>query len=234
MHIAMTNPKKALILIGSPKRALSTSDFIANYFVEALKKNGVISHKQNISTLFLDESTKNRFFTQIDTYDLIFFSCPLYLDGPPYPVIKAMELIKKHRNDFGKQNKQKFYVISNGGYPEASHNDTAMLIYRQFAEESGFEWMGGLEVGMGAFANVRFFKNINFFFKRIQKQALDIVYRIVNSRRNYDEKTTEKADPFIPIWLYFLGTRIAARVMAAQNFVWRIYKDPYRYKIFIF
>jgi hypothetical protein len=44
-------------------------------------------------------------------------------------------------------------AIVNNGFPDSKQNATALAICKQFANEVGFEWTGGLTMGAGAMIN---------------------------------------------------------------------------------
>jgi hypothetical protein len=58
-------------------------------------------------------------------------------------------IIFEHEKGKTQLDKKSFVAISNSGFPEARHNNTALAVCRIFAKQVGFKWAGGLAVGGG-------------------------------------------------------------------------------------
>jgi hypothetical protein len=79
----------------------------------------------------------------------VIFASPLYVDSLPAPVIQLLETLAVRLPEVERPAGQRLAAISNCGFPEAEHNNTALAIYEQFARATGFEWAGGLALGGG-------------------------------------------------------------------------------------
>jgi hypothetical protein len=145
----MTNNKKVLLLIGSPKGEDSTSFSLGNYLISKLEEVGMTSETLFIYRVINREETVKKLFQAIEGADLIVHTFPLYVDSLPAPVIKAMEAIKKYRDTLDTKKTQRFIAIVNNGFPEGSQNSIALQICKNFAKECGFLWKGGLSLGGG-------------------------------------------------------------------------------------
>lgn len=145
----MSSNKKALLLVGSPRVENSTSASLGNYLISKLEEFGMKTEKGFIHRLVNREEKIQNLFEMIDRADLIILSFPLYVDSLPAPVIKAMELIKKERDQLVSKNPKNFIAISQNGFPEGYQNKIALQICRIFAKECGFIWKGGLALGQG-------------------------------------------------------------------------------------
>ena len=146
----MSAPKCFLLLVGSPRGKKSTSESLGNYLLEQLREMGLETEKIWIYPSIKSQEKSSDLISAVDRFDTVIFASPLYVDSLPAPVTETMELIVNHRKTTKMTKKQQLLAISNCGFPEAHHNDTALAIYRLFATESGFEWAGGLALGMGA------------------------------------------------------------------------------------
>lgn len=225
----MKDCKKVLLLTGSPKGSKGVSDFIGTYFLDCFKKKGLRTRKEDFYNIFRNMHEINRIISYVADSDILLFSCPLYFDGIPYPVIKVMETLVEFQKKIDATKKQKFFAILNCGYPEAEHNITALPMYRQFIAEIGLEWVGSLIIGMGPFVNISSFFDVHFLLKNFKK----ITERITNTLFE-DNRINKMPDlvlePFIPIWLYSFGEYITARFFAAKNGIfWKIGYRPYDY-----
>ena len=149
----MTNIKRALLLIGSPKVEKSTSASLGNYLISKLEEVGMASETLYLYRVINREETIEKLFQAIEGADLVVLTFPLYVDSLPAPVIKAMEAIKKYRDTLDTKKTQRFIAIVNNGFPEGSQNSIALQICRIFAKECGFLWKGGLSLGGGGAVN---------------------------------------------------------------------------------
>ncbi len=85
----------------------------------------------------------------VNASDIVILAFPLYVDSLPYLVTKALERIAVGRNAQAVERRPQFLAIANCGFPKAAHNATALAICRQYADEAGFAWAGGLALGEG-------------------------------------------------------------------------------------
>jgi len=139
--------RRALLLVGSPRGKKSSSYALGSYLLVQLEAQGV-----QTETIYLYPALGSRERTQslleaVDAHDLIVLAFPLYVDNLPGPVIRSLELIAARCD--GKPVRQAFAAIVNSGFPEASHNQTALAICAKFAGQAGFAWAGGLALGAG-------------------------------------------------------------------------------------
>ena len=140
-------PRRAILLVGSPKTRKSTSASLGSYLMAQLAKQGVETEIIQIYTNFNSGSRTAKAFEKIDAADLVVLAFPLYVDSLPAPTTAALEAIARHRA--GKPGGGCFAAIANCGFPEATHNDTALAICANFARQSGYAWQGGLALGGG-------------------------------------------------------------------------------------
>jgi len=82
--------------------------------------------------------------SEINSTDLLIIASPLYVDSLPAALIRAMELINLQRTSIPVTKNPMLLSLIDSGFPEVVHNNTALSILQRFAEESGFQWAGGL------------------------------------------------------------------------------------------
>jgi multimeric flavodoxin WrbA len=142
------NPvRRAVLLVGSPRTRKSTSASLGDYLFEQLGARDIETETIQIYTSLNSQTRMDAMYEAIDHADLVVLAFPLYVDTLPAPVIAALEKIAVHRK--GQTSPIRFAAISNCGFPEARHNQTALTICSEYARQNGFAWMGGLALGGG-------------------------------------------------------------------------------------
>jgi multimeric flavodoxin WrbA len=144
----MSKPK-ALMLIGSPRGERSNSYTIGKFLAGKLEGQGFATEEAFVIKSMNTASGIEDLLALTDEADIIIFATPLYIDSLPSYTIKAMEQIHAHRIDKPAKKNQLLVAIVNSGFPEPSHNNIALNIIRNFAQESGLRWGGGVRIGMG-------------------------------------------------------------------------------------
>lgn len=223
----MSNEKRVAVLIGSPKAGKSTSESLSNYLIEQLVSRGawgIHSEKIHISKSLRSTESRDNLLLAIDEADVVVLVSPLYVDSLPYPVIKAFELINEYRREKGLKKNQKLLSILNCGFPEAHQNDTALAICRLFAREAGFEWCGGLALGMGGAIDGRAVEKLGGMYCSV-KRALEITADAIVEGRSVPQEAVElMAKPFSPKWLYIhmgnFGWRSTSKKHGAHKDLW--------------
>jgi len=142
-----TPVRRAVLLVGSPRTKNSTSASLGGYLMEHLGAHGIKTETVQVYTSFNSAERTSLTLEKLDQADLVVLASPLYVDSLPAPVIAALEKFAAHRADV--KVAQRFAAIANCGFPEASHNDTALAICEQFAQETGMTWLGSLALGGG-------------------------------------------------------------------------------------
>ncbi|MHA1669902.1 MAG: hypothetical protein ACTSV5_04910 [Promethearchaeota archaeon] len=163
----MSTQIKALLLVGSPKSSSSASFSLGNSLLLKLAEKGLLIDKEFIYKLVRKDEGQKKLLSKVDNSDLIILSFPLYVDCLPAGVIKALELIRDHRDVLQDSKRQAFAVIVNCGFPETQHNFIASEICKIFAREVGFEWKGALTLGMGGFIARRALEDVGGMAKNL-------------------------------------------------------------------
>ncbi len=204
----MTDMKTALLLVGSPFGFRSASGSLGSYLMDRLTAKGFTTNKVHIHKSVKSQEGIEEILHLVRTSDLVVLTFPLYIDSLPAPVIKAMEMIAKHREEAADARRQKFVAISNSGFPEAHQNLIALEICRCFAQRSGFEWAGGLAFGMGPVTRRKPLDELGGIVRNVKK-ALDVTALALSEGRAIPEEASKQmAKSILPHRLYWwMGNR---------------------------
>lgn len=204
----MTDMRTVLLLVGSPFGFRSTSSSLGSYLMDRLTEKGFTTNKAHIHRLVKSQEGIEELLHLVGIADLVVLTFPLYVDSLPAPIIKAMEIITKYREEAADTRRQKFIAISNSGFPEASQNLIAREICRCFAQRSGFEWAGGLALGMGPAIRRKPLDEVGGMARNVKK-ALDLTARALSEEKAVPEEATKlMAKSIIPRTLYvWMGNR---------------------------
>ncbi len=148
----MKAPKRALLIVGSPKPGASTSESLGAYLLDELEKRGVKPQALHVAKAVRTDASVAELRAVAAAADLVVFSFPLYVDSLPAPAIRVLELIAAdHAAGVGADGagERAFVTICQSGFPEVDHSEVAMEICRNFARAAGFEWAGGLILPAG-------------------------------------------------------------------------------------
>lgn len=219
--------KKVLLLVGSPKPKYSTSEALGDYLIEGLNKRGFSTDKLRVRQALADDGEK--LMEAINASDIILLSVPLYIDGPPAIMTKTMEIIADSRGEEGKTREQAFLVTCNCGFPEAFQNQPALDIYRCFAEQVGFKWLGGLALGGGGAINGQSLANVAGMAIQVIK-SLDLTIDAISSGLEVPKEAIKlMSKPMFPNWLYSWAGDFGWLVQAKKNGVLtKINNRPYK------
>lgn len=110
----------------------------SSYFIRKISKRLDDCYK----TFKLYSNNIDLLIENISKTNTIIFVFPLYVDAPPSKLISLMEKY----NDF---KYKKIYVISNCGFLEPKHNDSATKIIENWCLNNKGIFMGSLKIGAG-------------------------------------------------------------------------------------
>jgi hypothetical protein len=176
--------------------------------MEKLAEKGVQWETAYTYRLTKSAEKQEQFLDAVDRADILVLASPLYIDSIPSYTIKAMESVNERRKSQNDARTQSLFVIINCGFPEASQNKVALLIYRQFARELDIEWAGGAMIGWGMAIGSRPLKDIGGMVRNLKK-GLDLAAdALVEHKSVPEEVETLTSKPFLPIFLVkFLTVR---------------------------
>lgn len=142
-------PRTATILIGSARpKGCSTSESLANELGSGLEQAGIKTTLVHAISFIKDGKLAEKALATMLAGELLVVATPLYVDGLPALVTRALEQVAAKCLD-GKHPLRSVVGLLNCGFPEASHNRSAIRILRAFTHESGLVWAGGLAMGAG-------------------------------------------------------------------------------------
>ena len=146
----MENLKKVLVVVGSPKGKVSVSSTLGNFLAEKIGQCSAQAPVQYLAIARNSEDSYSRLLSSMAEADVLAFVFPLYADQLPSGLVETLERYVEYRegNRFSKS--QEVTAIVNCGFPEPSHNDSALAVLKRFAELQGFQWLGGLALGGGS------------------------------------------------------------------------------------
>jgi hypothetical protein len=202
----MKAPKKALLLVGSPKLEASTSESLGCYLLEELEKRGVATQTIHVTKAVRNDETKDELCAVASSADLIVLSFPLYVDSLPAPTVRALEVLAGRP-----AGSAAFLAICQSGFPEVEHSEVAIEICRNFADDAGLEWAGSLVLAAGGMISGQPLRKLQGMMRSAIK-ALDLTAEALAAGHPVpDEAVQLMAKPPIPK----IGYRFAA------NWGWR-------------
>ncbi|MEJ2597017.1 MAG: NAD(P)H-dependent oxidoreductase [Anaerolineales bacterium] len=220
-------PRRAVLLVGSPRTRKSTSASLGGYLFEQLAARGVQTETIQVYPAFSSPVRAAATLEKLDAADLVVLASPLYVDSLPAPTIAALEKIAAGRG--GRSTGQRFAAIANCGFPEASHNAPALAICSEFARQSGFAWSGGLALGGGeGVVHGTPLQELDGRAIPIRK-SLELAAEALAGGESIPQEARDLLTrPTVPSWLYRLVGAYGWRQRAKQYGMQRKIKDrPY-------
>jgi len=221
-------PRRALVLVGSPRGRQSTSYAIGHYLLQQLAAHGAQTDIVCLYPLLNNSQKREVLLDCVDAADVTVLAFPIYVDSLPAPDIMLLERLAAHRAAYSKQGGG-FAALANCGFPEAHHAANALAVCAEFAAQAGFIWQGGLALGAGE-GLVRG-RPLNELDGRVfpLKNALILAAEALGRGQPIPCEAQRLINrPFVPAWLYRVlgaaGWRQQARRWGAQN---ELKRKPY-------
>ncbi|NTU98210.1 MAG: NAD(P)H-dependent oxidoreductase, partial [Chlorobiaceae bacterium] len=193
--------RSALLLVGSPRMAKSTSASLGGYLFEKLAEQGVRTETVQIYKTFGNPEKMASLLESVDRSELVVLAFPLYIDSIPAPVLSVLRAIGQHRR--GQARSGKFVAVANSGFIESHHNENALASCAVFAKEAGFSWMGSVAIGGGeGLVHGKPFSELGGPAIPYRKN-LDLVAQALASGKSVPvEARMQLGKPFTPGWIY--------------------------------
>lgn len=198
-------PRRALMLVGSPRGRASVSAAISSHLEGLLIQQGL-----TVSTAWIHGSLRGdhglmALADAVSGADVVVLAAPLYVDSLPAPVTQALEVLAGRRAA-GAASPPRFLGIVNSGFPEAVHTDTALAICRLWARDADLDWIGGLGIGCGGMLAGKPLAEQGGRARNVAR-ALALSAQAMTRGAVVPEAALRLArTPTIPAWLYrFLG-----------------------------
>jgi len=225
----MSTPTDTVLLVGSPRGAKSTSASLGGYLLSQLAARGLPSRVFALSPIGRDNGEMGAVLAAVDHADLVVLAFPVYVDCPPAHVIAALEQIAARRKDAHPTKTQMFVAIANCGFPEAAHTEVALAICRQFAAQAGFQYAGGLGMGMGGAIDGRDMAETGGAGRYARKALSMAAADLAEGRAVADEAIRLMAKAPMPQWLYaWSGNRGWKRQAQRNRALDRLDRRPYQ------
>jgi hypothetical protein len=212
------SPRTALLLVGSAKPAgESTSEALGGFLAQRLQERGIATTTMHVAHALRTEERTAALLTAVDAAGVVILAFPLYVDGLPYLVTRALERIAAHRRAQPPPPPAAFLAIANCGFPEAAHNAVALSICREFAEEAGFAWAGGLALGQGGAISGRPLAQGNGMAHNVVDALDRTAAALAAGEPAPEEAVALMARPFIPATVYMLMGDFGWLMLAGRN-----------------
>ncbi len=209
---------KAVLLVGSPRGAKSASRSLGLRLLEGLGSRGWDVQSHSIYAAFDAPEKDAALLEAALSADLLLFSFPLYVDQLPAPVIRTLDRLAEARWGRAAASKPRLAALVQSGFPETHQNAFALDVMRRFAETQGFDWAGGMPLGMGGAASGRPLPEKPAGLLRNVVTALDRAAEALAAGGPIPGEVTDLlAKPLMPKKLYFLGANWGWRQQARVN-----------------
>lgn len=144
-----TPPRTATVLIGSARpKGTSTSESLARGLIGGLELAGVKTTLVHAIGFVKDGRLADSALAAMLDSELLIVASPLYVDALPSLATRALERLSERLRSQPHRLRSVVGLL-NCGFPEATHNRTALRMLRSFAHEAGLAWAGGLAMGAG-------------------------------------------------------------------------------------
>jgi multimeric flavodoxin WrbA len=217
-----TPPRRALLLVGSPRTKKSTSNSLGSYLLQQLEAQGLLVDTRYIYTTLRSKERWSEVLETLAAANLVLLAFPLYVDTLPAPVIEALERIAAYCNGQPASRQQRFAAIVNCGFPEARHMENAVAVCALFARQAGLEWAGALRLAGGE-GLVHGTPLAELDGRAISlKKSLELAAAALGQGERIPQAAVDLlARPVIPAWLYRVfggfGWKKAARRYGAEK-----------------
>lgn len=142
-------PRRAVLVVGSPRTRTSTSQALGDYLLRALTESGIETATLQAYTQLGDSTRAETSWEALLDADLAIIAAPTYIDALPGPVTAFLERWAARPGTQRPHTPQTVVALTNCGFPEAHHGALPLALVRQFARETGRRWAGGLSLGGG-------------------------------------------------------------------------------------
>ena len=194
-------PRRALLLVGSPRGGASVSGAIAAHLEALLEQRGLTVATERIHRR--KDPELSGLAAAVAQADVVALASPLYVDSLPAPVTAALELLAARRAA-ATSPRSRFLAIVNCGFPEAVHTDTALAICRIFSGQANLDWIGGLAIGGGGMLEGKPLAEQGGRARAVTRALALTANAIAEGRVIPDEAQSLARTLAIPAWLYRL------------------------------
>ena len=223
----MTKIKNITVLTGSTRGRKTASESMVNYLAAKLENECISLKMYRAYQIFQIEDEVQLLIKHLKTSDMLLICSPVYVDSLPYPLINLMEQLSKVISDEFWQNK-KMMVIIHSGYPKDIQRKASLAICKNFADEMGMQWLGGIGFGGSPIIDGKPLEDVGRFTKWM-RMSLDEMSKSILAGSKISDKANRYAAkhfPSIPLWILKVMLNLKAKSMAKKNGV-NLYDQPY-------
>jgi hypothetical protein len=208
---------QGVLLLGSPRGHQSASRGLGSRLLEGLSSRGMTVETHSIYGALDSPEKDEALMAAALSAELLIFSFPLYVDHLPALVIRTLDRIAAGRRDKPGALRPRLAALVQCGFPETHQNRPAVDIVHRFADLNGFEWAGGLALGMGG-AAARPLPEKPAGLLRNVVLALDQAAAALAGGGSIPLETAAlMGKPMMPKWLYFGAANWGWRQQARKN-----------------
>ena len=208
------DPRKALLLVGSPKPGRSSSLALGEHLIDDLARRGWRTETIKLRQVMDDP---DRLCAAAREAEVVVLAYPLYVFGLPAPVVLGLERLADgvgSAHETGPE-RPRLVAIVNCGFPEHAHNDLSLEMCRVFAAQASWRWSGGLSLGGGGVIDGNPLRERGPLTRSVRK-ALDLTAAALDAGRDVPaEAVALMAKPMMPPrvyrWVANYGWRHEAR-----------------------
>jgi len=217
-------PRRALLLVGSPRGSASVSSAIASHLGALLAERGLAVSTDWIHKSLREDRGLPRLSAVLRDADVVVLATPLYVDSLPGPVTEALEVLAR----LAVPSRPRFLAVVNCGFPEAAHTDTALAICRLWARDAGLDWIGGLGIGGGPMLAGKPLAELGGRARALTRALALSANAIARGGILPDEAVRLARTPTVPAWLYrFMGDWGFRRAAKKYGTLARLGERPY-------
>ncbi len=160
--------KKAVILCGSPKPGISTSEVFSEFIKDKFSAHSIPSKILKLRSYIKREDKIMEMVTTVSESDIIFILSPLYVDSISYDLIRSFELIRKYTGSNGNNKLKKYVAVSHSGL-DIGKNQVSVKILESFGKELNYKVEGIFAFGFSGFLNGTPLDSCDKVTKNLQK-----------------------------------------------------------------
>jgi hypothetical protein len=202
---------------------------LGDHLLRLLQQLGLSTNTLQIASTMRTTDGTSALLSAADDTDIIVLTFPLYVDSLPSSLVRALEFLTEYRRGLERPPRQRLLAISNCGFPEAHHNDTALAQCRIFCRDAGIEWIGGLGLGGGGVISGLPLAKRGCAVRRVKASLELAAIALATDTRLPKEAASLMARPLIPVWLDLylahMGWKREARKFGALK---KIDNKPYQ------
>lgn len=206
--------KKVCFINGSPK-GVDSSSFVLIKEIEKMMGNEDY-HKFRIHVASRSKENVNTDFSNMLDSDILIITFPLYYYALPGVLTGFLEGYYKYARTLNTHKQIKVYAVINCGFPEPSHNDTAVQIIENFCSRLNLDWRFAAEIGMGGIIKGTETMPMNGFLKSNIYNGLKAIYTDIQ-KNEHSHLPNIHAKARFPNWLYLFQGNRGWLTMAKKN-----------------